>query len=104
MTKKTTAKVSKKLRKIYGDAKKEGIWIREYKGGTGYLAAAGYMKVIEAWEKKLSRKIDIEKLELGDVVAVAAPGTGKTREEACENAVTNLKKSEKPRRASKPRR
>ncbi|MEK9152722.1 MAG: hypothetical protein AAB692_05135 [Patescibacteria group bacterium] len=103
MTKKKTG-VTKELRKIYDDAKREGIWLREIKAGNGFLAAAGYMAVIQAWEKKLGQKIDVSKLELGDLVVVSHPGTGKTRELACRAAIKNLKKNEKPPKSSKPRR
>lgn len=95
--KKYTGAVTAELRKIYKDAEKEGIWIKECapsEDGKRYMAAAGSVKKLKEIEKKLGREIEISELSLGDCVNLALPGTGKTREEACRNAVAMFKKHE----------
>jgi hypothetical protein len=87
----TRSGISPELRAIYAEAKRAGIWIREWAGG---LAAAGPMARIRRLEGELRREIDIEKLSLGEIVqrGLAEPGGGTTREEACRNAVGACKK------------
>ncbi len=90
-----TGKVTAELREIYQRAGAEGIWIREWVAGTGkyqYMAGAGSIENITKLEKKLGKEIDIMQLELGDIVNLSLPGTGRTREEACQNAIDALKK------------
>ena len=97
--------VTKELRRIYEKAWKEGIWIKEFGGGSGhFLAGAGDVADIERIEKQLGREIDINKdLSLGDVVMniPSLPGNGKTREEACRNAVKAWKKHKRGKRSTK---
>lgn len=88
--------VTKELRRIYADARKHGIWLREFAppaDGGGWLAAAGWMSEIVRIEKKLGRKVDIEKLSMGECVSLASPGGGKTREEACCAAMAALRQA-----------
>lgn len=95
---KYTGEVTDDLREIYQRASEEEIWIREWVAGTGkytYMAAAGSMEKITQLEIKLGREIDIMQLELGDLVNLSFPGTGKTREEACQNAIDELKRYQK---------
>lgn len=96
--KKYAGKAKEELRKIYRDAWREGIWIREFgrvDGGGRYMAAAGSVEELEEIEKKLGREIEISELSLGDCVNLAQPGTGKTRAKACRNAVEEFKKHRK---------
>lgn len=89
-----TGEITDKLREIYNNASKEGIWLLEWGptyGGKGYTAAAGSIKYLEQIEKQTGKEIDISKLTLGDVVDISLPGIGKTREEACQNAVKAFK-------------
>lgn len=90
--------VTEELQKIYKDAWDEGIWIREFgkaEGGDCYLAGAGSLEKLKEIEKKLGREIETNELSLGDCVNLAAPGLGKTREEACRNAIEEFKKHKK---------
>ena len=77
------------LKEIYKKAWNEGIWIRELDEN---MAAAGCLKDLEKMEKKLGKKIKIEELALGDCVNLGClPGTGKTRQESCNNAILKFK-------------
>lgn len=99
---KYTGKVTAELRDIYQRASEEGIWMVEGPLGTSenyYSAAAGSMKEITKLEKKLGKKFDLMQLELGDLVNLSYSGTGKTREEACQNAIDELKKYQKTKRS-----
>lgn len=83
-------KVTEELRRIYKEAWDDGIWIKEFGGGEGWMAGAGDVADIDRLEKALGREIDInEDLSLGDIVMniPSLPGNGSTREEACRNAV-----------------
>jgi hypothetical protein len=85
-------KVIKELRKIYKKAWKQGIWIKEFVGEKGcYLAAAGSIRKLEKIEIETGREIDIAKLTLANCVFLGTPGYGKTRKEACENAIKAFK-------------
>lgn len=89
--------VTEELRKIYKKAREEGIWIYELApSGTKkrqvYIAAAGSIRKIEALEQKLGEEIDVSKLSLGQIIELTMPGTGRTREEACKNAIKEYKK------------
>ncbi len=97
---KYSGKVTTELKEIYQKAYEEGIWLREAVLGTKknyYSAAAGSMETITELEKKLGKEIEIMQLELGDLVDLSVPGYGKTREEACKNAIKELKKYQKMR-------
>lgn len=88
--------VTKELKKIYADALKEGIWIQEIAADRGrYLAGAGRIAKLKEWGKKIKRKIDLRKLDLSlaEIVSfgLGLPGSGKTRESACKDAVAKLK-------------
>ena len=83
------------LKKIYKEAWDEGIWVHEFGGTEGYyLAAAGCLKELETIEKGLGRKINVGDLTLGDCFKLgSSPGNGKTRQEACLNAIKDFKRS-----------
>ncbi len=83
--------VTAELMRIYHKARCDGIWIREFGGGDSYMAAAGSIEEMEELEKKIGEEIDIAELELGDIVNMSMPGTGKSREESCRNAVDAFK-------------
>ena len=87
--------VTDRLREIYKSAYEEGIWIKEFGGGECYMAGAGSIAQLEEIEKELGEEIDVSKLTLGDIINISLPGTGKTREEACENAIKAWKEYDK---------
>lgn len=90
-------KAKAKLTEIYKNAWDEGIWIAEFAAENGCLAAAGCRKVLETTEKRLGQEINIAGLTLGDCWELSAcPGTGETRQEACENAIDAFKKEHRP--------
>jgi len=89
--------ITDKLSEIYRKAGEEGIWIREWipESQDIYMAAAGCLMDVEKMEKELGTEIDIEKLTLSELYSISIPGTGRTREEACKNAVSSYKKFKK---------
>lgn len=94
-------KVTYELKQIYLTANKEGIWLREWPpayGGNQYMAAAGSLEKLAKFEKQIKQKLDPQKLDLGDIVNynLASPGLGKTREEACKNAIKEFKMTKYP--------
>lgn len=89
-------KVTSELRQIYLTAYEDGIWLCEWGpaySGNMYMAAAGSLEKLAKLEKQIGRKIDSQKLDLGDIVNydLALPGLGKTRENACRNAIKEFK-------------
>ncbi len=87
---------SEELTKIYHDAFKEGIWIQEIASDQGrYLAVAGKIEKLEKWGKQMKRKINFKKIDLNlaEVIhfGLGVPGSGRTRESACKDAVAKLK-------------
>ena len=89
--------VTADLRKIYQDAKDEGIWLREFIGdpGKSFVAFAGTMAKAEVLEAKLGKELDLAQLTFADLVESeeldAHAGGGITREEACRKAIEDLK-------------
>lgn len=89
--------VTADLRKIYQDAKDEGIWLLEFMGESGksFAAFAGTIAKAEALEAKLGTELDLAQLTFADCVEIeeldAHAGGGTTREEACRKAIENLK-------------
>lgn len=89
-------KVTYELKQIYLTAHEDGIWLREWPCAPGsdlYMAAAGSLEKLAKFEKQIKRKINPQKLDLSDIVDynLALPGLGKTREEACKNAIKEFK-------------
>ncbi len=88
--------VSDELKRIYQEAEKEGIYIVEYLSPDGgSRAAAGSIELLEKIEQETGKEIDVDKFSLGDLVNLTCPGRGKTREEACLNAIKAYKESKK---------
>ncbi|MEK7625355.1 MAG: hypothetical protein AAB467_03325 [Patescibacteria group bacterium] len=84
------------LRKIYKQAWKEGIFLKEFQAQVGFLAAAGSIKQLRKVGKLLGlRNVfkTLNTLGLGECVSAGTvPGTGSTRTEACLNAIAGLKR------------
>jgi hypothetical protein len=96
MSSKYEGEVTEELRRIYHDAWKEGIWIKEFgtSGDSGiWLAGAGSLEVLRDIERETGKMVEVRDLLLGDCVLFASPGTGKTREEACLAAIKAFKES-----------
>ncbi len=84
--------VTDKLRKIYQEAGNIGIFILEFKAQNGCIAFAGSAKKVVELEKKLGREIDLTNLTFAQGLGLGTlPGVGKTRVEACCNAVKACK-------------
>ena len=81
--------ITEELKKIYEEAKKENIWLREFESSQIYWAAAGSHKL----DEKIGRvKVDPELLSLSDCMERGMIAKGNTREEACRKAIENFKR------------
>ena len=90
--------VTDELKEIYRKAYEDGIWLREFGSSPGsdtYMTAAGSISKLEEIEKQTGEEIDVSELGLADVVNISLPGTGKTREEACRDAIKAFKHYQK---------
>lgn len=87
--------VTEELRKIYQEQREKGYWIKEWGKGdhpdSKFMAAAGCFPCLEKIEEETGRDIKVKDLTLGDCISLSYPGTGKTREEACREAIKVLR-------------
>lgn len=84
--------VTEELRQIYREAWEEGIFLCEFGGSGGYLAAAGSVERLTSAEKILGQELDVTRLALVDCYNLGAvPANGPTRETACRNAIKAYK-------------
>lgn len=106
--------VTAELKVIYQEAADAGFWIKELVGQPGhYMATAipvAKLKKLLKYAKKNNLVVggirprtlnDVyDSLKLGDVINLdlGLPGSGRTREEACRNALAENKKRFKPKR------
>lgn len=92
--KKAEAAELKKLKKIYKDASKDGIFLVEFKAEDRFLAVAGSVKELEATKKRLGKEVNLDEISLANCVndLDTEPGLGQTRVEACSKAVKAFKK------------
>lgn len=92
--------VSQELRDIYRNAWKDGIWLREFLSDNGFVVAAGSVAVLRTVHREIrqsGRSVPAlirwpEQFAMGDCIFLGAePGSGKTREEACRDAISKYK-------------
>ena len=87
--------VTEELKQIYEEANDDGIWLMEFGKNEAsglYFAAAGSIKKAKSCGSEVWEAVENYKLSLGDCMDLGAlPGLGKTREEACRQAIKKFK-------------
>lgn len=80
---------------LYADAWEDGIWVKEWKGEVGFIAAAGSIYQLQRFEHEHPEvgDLDPQEFSISECMSISYPGGGETREDAIRAAVTGFKTS-----------